>query len=116
MSVSLDAEAQRGTDLSSPNDILYGASKHAVLGLTRSLAPKVYHEGITINALAPSIVRTALGPKEFFDAMEVEGRVTPMSTLTACVDTLLDGNMTGVSSLYPYLFVRLIALGFDTQG
>lgn len=99
-----------------PNDILYGASKHAVLGLTRSLAPKVYQEGIAINALAPSIVRTALGPKEFFDAMEAEGRVTPMSTLTACVDTLLDGRMTGMFSLYPCLFVRSIASGVNAQS
>lgn len=73
-----------------PNDTLYGTSKHGVLGMTRSLAPKIIDEGITINALAPPIIRTALGPADFFDEMEKEGRVTPMSTLTKCVDHLLD--------------------------
>lgn len=58
--------------------------------MTRSLAPKIIDEGITINALAPPIIRTALGPADFFDEMEKEGRVTPMSTLTKCVDHLLD--------------------------
>lgn len=32
-----------------PNDSLYGASKHAVLGLCKSLGPKVFDEGITVK-------------------------------------------------------------------
>ena len=58
--------------------------------MTRSLGPKVISEGITVNALAPPIIRTALGPAEFFDTMEKEGRVTPMSTLTNAVGHLID--------------------------
>lgn len=43
-----------------------------------------------MNALAPPIVRTALGPPDFFDRLEKEGRVTPISTLTNCVARLID--------------------------
>ena len=32
-----------------PNDALYGASKHAVLGLCKSMGPKIFDEGITIK-------------------------------------------------------------------
>lgn len=72
----------------------------------RSLAPKIIDEGITINALAPSIVRTALGPKAFFDKMEAEGRVTPMSTLTDCVDALLDGDCKLTGTFYSFQVTR----------
>ena len=39
-----------------PNDTLYSASKHGVLGLTRAAGVKVFHEGITVNCFGPSVV------------------------------------------------------------
>ena len=44
--------------LTAPGMVHYVASKMAVIGLTRGLASEVGTQGVTVNAIAPSIVRT----------------------------------------------------------
>jgi 3-oxoacyl-[acyl-carrier protein] reductase len=39
----------------------YAAAKGAIIGLTKSLALEVASKGITVNAIAPGVVRTAMG-------------------------------------------------------
>jgi NAD(P)-dependent dehydrogenase (short-subunit alcohol dehydrogenase family) len=41
----------------------YAASKHGVLGLTRTLAMEVASQGITVNAICPGPVRTIMNEK-----------------------------------------------------
>ncbi len=46
--------------IASPVSIAYRASKTGVIGLTRALAATLADDGITINAVLPSLTRTAM--------------------------------------------------------
>ena len=47
----------------SPDNSVYDASKHAVVGLTRSAALEVARQGVRINAICASSVQTAMDDK-----------------------------------------------------
>jgi len=64
----------------------YTASKHGLLGLTRTLALEVVHDGITVNAICPGPVKTEMNERRVeYDAKrlglsmaELESRLTPI--------------------------------------
>jgi NAD(P)-dependent dehydrogenase (short-subunit alcohol dehydrogenase family) len=67
-----------------PGQAAYSASKHGVLGLTKSAALEVARQGIRVNAVCPGTVRTPMlagflgGDQELLEKM---GRRAPMGRL-----------------------------------
>ena len=59
----------------------YAASKHGMLGLTRSLGLEVAKEGITVNAICPGGVETRMGALR--GAYEVQRQGKPLKELWA---------------------------------
>ncbi|KAM3423511.1 hypothetical protein BST61_g939 [Cercospora zeina] len=67
---------------------LYTASKHALIGLVRSLAPVYIKDGITINALCPALIETNLMPPHVA-ALWDRRQLTPLSTALKAMDAVL---------------------------
>ncbi|MGW4486894.1 SDR family NAD(P)-dependent oxidoreductase [Amycolatopsis sp. NPDC004368] len=76
-------------------DPVYSASKHAIIGLVRSLAPACADSGITLNAVCPGFVETRMigGLK---DTLVANGlAVASPEEIAAAVATIAAGEGTG---------------------
>lgn len=78
-----------------PSLPVYTAAKHALVGLTRSYGKLLVDEGITVNALAPSVVQTSISSPLFYDRLAKENLLTPMHGLMDAFKTMLDSNCSG---------------------
>jgi NAD(P)-dependent dehydrogenase (short-subunit alcohol dehydrogenase family) len=76
----------------------YVASKHAVIGLTKTAAVEYASRGVRVNAVAPGLVRTALvdGVDEF-EAAHPIGRAATPEEVAEAVWWLLDGGSSFVT-------------------
>ncbi|RDW72554.1 putative short chain dehydrogenase/reductase [Aspergillus mulundensis] len=72
---------------------LYSATKHAVVGLVRSLARPLEREQIQINGFAPAVIETNIAPSsDLFKTMIL----TPMSTAQRAAEQFVsDPSLTG---------------------
>jgi 15-hydroxyprostaglandin dehydrogenase (NAD) len=68
---------------------IYSATKHALVGLVRSLGPISKAKNVCINAIAPAMVATNLPEPGFLDLFPPE-QITPMSTIMRCFDAVAD--------------------------
>lgn len=60
--------ASMGAVIGFPNAALYVATKHAVLGLTRTAALEWYKSGVRVNALCPGFIATPMFERAFPEA------------------------------------------------
>jgi NAD(P)-dependent dehydrogenase (short-subunit alcohol dehydrogenase family) len=77
-------------------DPVYTLSKHAVVGLVRALDPQLEALGISVNAVCPGIVDTAMLGAEMKGVLEGAGvPVIPPSQIADGVLTALRSGRTG---------------------
>lgn len=74
-------------------DPIYTLTKHAVVGLVRSLAPQLERDGITINAVCPGLTDTPLVTGVMRDEIEARGfpLMPPEQIAAAVLEAVLDG-------------------------
>jgi NAD(P)-dependent dehydrogenase (short-subunit alcohol dehydrogenase family) len=76
-------------------DPLYSASKHAVVGLTRSLGPPLAEEGIRLNAVCPGFAESAI-IEPIRDMIAASGvAIIPAATVANAVVELFAGDAAG---------------------
>jgi NAD(P)-dependent dehydrogenase (short-subunit alcohol dehydrogenase family) len=56
-----------------PEDPIYAATKHAVVGFVRSVAPALHERGISINAVCPGFVDTEMVEGALRERLETAG-------------------------------------------
>lgn len=80
-----------------PPNPLYTATKHAVVGLIRSLAPTLTAQNITINAVCPAPVDTPMtvGAAEGIDLATLGFKIIPVDEVAAAVLELATTEGTG---------------------
>ena len=92
---SIVATASMAGLTGTPFDPVYGANKHAVVGLVRALGPSLAGQGITVNAFCPGFAETAIitGIREH---LEVSGTpIIPVEKAGASVLEAFDSAETG---------------------
>lgn len=82
-----------------PFDPVYGANKHAVVGLVRALGPALAPDGIQVNAFCPGFAETAI-ITEIKPALESGGvPIIPVDVAGRAVLTAFDSDVTGQAFL-----------------
>jgi 3-hydroxybutyrate dehydrogenase len=89
----------------------YAASKHALLGLTRSVAAEVAGSGVTVNAVCPNFVDTAMTAEAVERIMTKTGR-SREGALAAALDSAGQRRLITPAEVA----AAVVALATDTTG
>jgi 3-hydroxybutyrate dehydrogenase len=84
------ATASAHSLIASPNKAAYVAAKHAIVGLTKTVALETATHGITVNAISPGYVWTPLVEGQIPDTMKARG----LTREQVINDVLLDAQPT----------------------
>lgn len=71
-------------------------SDSALVGLTRAYGKYLPREGIALNIVCPYVVRTNISTEKFYEQVDTQQILTPMSVITDGFEALLNGNESGV--------------------
>lgn len=81
-----------------PPDPIYAVTKHAVIGLVRSLGPQLAPAGISVHAICPGITDTAIVADEAKDELRSAGfPIIPPEHIAAGVLTAIRSSETGAA-------------------
>ena len=81
-----------------PPDPIYALTKHAVIGLVRSLGPQLAPLGISVHAVCPGITDTAIVADEAKDQLRSAGfPIIPPEHIAAGVLTAIRSSETGAA-------------------
>jgi NAD(P)-dependent dehydrogenase (short-subunit alcohol dehydrogenase family) len=72
-----------------PASPIYGTSKHAMVGFTRSLGPRMAKDNIRVNAICPGTVKTGLLSQDLWDTYPDEA-FTPIEKVVEIVNLFID--------------------------
>jgi 15-hydroxyprostaglandin dehydrogenase (NAD) len=72
-----------------PVQPLYGAAKHGIVGLARSMGLRHKDEGFRVCALVPGLVPTTIMPKTIVDRVD-QSLITPTTHIAAAIQDMLD--------------------------
>ena len=89
----------------------YAASKHALMGLTRSVAAEVAGSGVTVNAVCPNFVDTAMTAEAVERIMTQTGR-TREGALAAALDSAGQRRLITPAEVS----AAVVAFATDTDG
>lgn len=75
-----------------------------VTGFVRSYGAHLPVEGITLNAICPNVVKTAISSSDFYDKCEAGNLLTPMQSLLDVFESLLgeDGRSGQIFEVGPH--------------
>lgn len=91
-----------------PVQPFYGAAKHGIIGLARSMGLRHKDEGFRVCALVPGLVPTTIMPKEILDRVDQE-LITPTTHIAAAIQDMLkntDLNATVCEASVDKIFYR----------
>lgn len=75
---------------------IYTAAKHAVTGFVRSYGKYLMTEGMTLNAVAPNVVRTGISKAPgFYDMLEEKGLLTSMEGVIGAFQWFAESGVSG---------------------